>query len=66
MDEQVGVAARSTARLAEHARAVTLQPFRGCVEFGHAQGDVVQPFAALRDEFGDGRLGIGGFQKFDA
>jgi hypothetical protein len=54
MDEQVGVAAGSAARFAEHARAVTLEPFRGCVEVGHAQCDVVQTFAALRDVRGDG------------
>src|ERR1035437_7195594 len=66
MDEDVSVAAGAGARFVEQARPAGLEAGDGGVEVRHAQGDVVQSGPALFEEPGDGRIGGGGSEQFNA
>src|SRR5450759_3827271 len=66
MDEDVSVAAGAGPRFVKDARPAGLEAGDGGVEVGHAQGDVVQSGPALFEEPGDGRIGGGGLQQFNA
>src|ERR1017187_4424287 len=66
MDEDVSVAAGAGAGLVEQSRPAGLEAGDGGFEVGHAQGDVVQSGPAFFEEPGDGRIGGGGFEQFNA
>src|SRR5579862_4243968 len=66
MNEDVEVAARAGTGLAHQACAARLEARYGARQIGHFDGDVMQPFAALVDEFGDYRITVGSFEQFDA
>jgi len=63
MDEDVEMAARAGPRVIQQPRAGGLQPLDGGVEIGHFEGDMMQPFPALVDEFRDHRIRFGGLQE---
>src|SRR5215471_7046318 len=65
MHENVKVAAGADFDLVrDKAHAFTLQLFEGCRDVVHVDGNVMESFAALRDEFVDNRIFGGSFQKF--
>src|ERR1017187_1751166 len=66
MDEDVSVAAGAGAGWVEQPRPTGLEAGNGGVEVRHAQGDVMQSGPAFFEEPGDGRIGGGGLQQFDA
>src|ERR1019366_3177716 len=66
MDEDVSVAAGAGAGLVEQSRPAGLEAGDGGFEVRHAQSDVVQSGPAFFEESGDGRIGGGGLQQFNA
>ena len=66
MDEDVSVTAGARAGLVEQSRSAGLEAGDGGVEVRHAQGDVVQSGPAFFEELGDGRMGSGGREQFNA
>src|ERR1035441_8366596 len=66
MDKDVSMAAGARAGLVEQPRAAGLEAGDGGFEVRHAQGDVMQSGPAFFEEPGDGRIGGGWFEQFDA
>ncbi len=56
----------TTARLIENTAARLTKAVERVSQIVDTQGDVVQARPALVDEFGDGGIGCGGFEQFDA
>jgi hypothetical protein len=56
----------ATAGLIEDAATGLAKAIKGGGEIVDTQGDAVQTGSALLDEFGDGGIGAGGFEQFDA
>ena len=66
MDENVKVPSGARPRIVHQTRATGFET-RDCArEVGYFDGYVMQPFAALVDEFGDHRIRFRGFQQLDA
>ena len=66
MYKNVEMAARAALRFVKNLRAVPFERSYTGGEIGHAEGDVMQAFAALGEEPADDGVLFGWFQKFDA
>ena len=66
MDENVEMASDAGARVVQESRAFGFETVDGGAEIRDFDGDVMEPFAALFDEFGDYGIWCGGFQELDA
>ena len=66
MDENVEVSARARARFVQESRAMRFEALHRGSEIRDLEGDMMQAFAALLDEFRDHRIGTRGFQQLNA